>query len=106
MESPQRSQSRTGVLLVGRMQGSTMSNNTFVSGPTPNTIRAADERVLTAPNSWVLLPPSDAALTRRVKAAGDHWVVAEKKGRKVVSKACGHRRRSSSGFVPTSTPSE
>jgi len=32
---------------------------------------------------WVLLPPGDAALTRRVKAAGDHWVVAEKKGRKV-----------------------
>jgi Uncharacterized conserved protein (DUF2293) len=32
-----------------------------------------------------LLPPGDAALTRRVKAAGDHWVVAEKKGRKVFS---------------------
>src|SRR5271166_6559387 len=35
---------------------------------------------------WVLLPPGDAALTRRVKAAGDHWVVAEKKGRKVFSR--------------------
>jgi hypothetical protein len=34
----------------------------------------------------VLLPPGDAALTRRVKAAGDHWVVAEKKGRKVFSR--------------------
>jgi Uncharacterized conserved protein (DUF2293) len=33
----------------------------------------------------VLLPPGDAALTRRVKVAGDHWVVAEKKGRKVFS---------------------
>src|SRR5262249_24592416 len=32
------------------------------------------------------LPPGDAALTRRVKAAGDHWVVAEKKGRKVFSR--------------------
>ena len=33
-----------------------------------------------------LLPPGDAALTRRVKAAGDHWVVQEKKGRKVFSR--------------------
>jgi hypothetical protein len=32
------------------------------------------------------LPPGDAALTRRVKAAGDHWGVAEKKGRKVFSR--------------------
>jgi hypothetical protein len=32
------------------------------------------------------LPPGDAALTRRVKEAGDHWVVAEKKGRKVFSR--------------------
>lgn len=31
-------------------------------------------------------PPGDAALTRRVKAAGDHWVVQEKKGRKTFSK--------------------
>lgn len=28
----------------------------------------------------------DAALTRRVKAAGDHWVVQEKKGRKIFSR--------------------
>jgi hypothetical protein len=34
----------------------------------------------------LLLPPGDAALTRRVKAAGDHWIVQEKKGRKVFSK--------------------
>ncbi|MFM7932284.1 MAG: DUF2293 domain-containing protein, partial [Pirellula sp.] len=38
------------------------------------------------PKGWELLPPGDAALTRRVKAAGDHWVVQEKKGRKVFSK--------------------
>jgi hypothetical protein len=31
------------------------------------------------------LPPGDAALTRRVKAAGEHWVVQEKKGRKTFS---------------------
>jgi hypothetical protein len=42
--------------------------------------------VLTAPEGWALLPPGDAALTRRVKAAGDHWVVQEKKGRKIFSR--------------------
>jgi hypothetical protein len=42
--------------------------------------------VLTTPEGWVLLPPGDAALTRRVKAAGDHWVVQEKKGRRVFSR--------------------
>jgi hypothetical protein len=62
------------------------STNTFTPGPSPNTVRAADGRVLTAPEGWVLLPPGDAALTRRVKEAGDHWVVAEKKGRKVFSR--------------------
>ena len=59
---------------------------TFAPGPTPNTLRTADGRVLTAPEDWVLLPPGDAALTRRVKEAGDHWVVAEKKGRKIFSR--------------------
>jgi hypothetical protein len=59
---------------------------TFSPGPTPNTVRAADGSVLTAPEGWILLAPGDAALTRRVKAAGDHWIVAEKKGRKVFSK--------------------
>src|SRR5271166_834576 len=60
-------------------------NNIFTPGPTSNTVRAADGRVLTAPEGWFLLPPGDAALTRRVKAAGNHWVVQEKKGRKVFS---------------------
>jgi hypothetical protein len=65
----------------------TKSNSqTFTPGPTPNTVRASDGTVLTAPHGWVLLPPGDAALTRRVKAAGDHWIVAEKKGRKVFSR--------------------
>jgi hypothetical protein len=60
--------------------------NTFSPGPIPNTVRAADGSILTAPEGWVLLPPGDAALTRRVKEAGDHWVVAKKKGRKVFSR--------------------
>ena len=61
-------------------------SNTFTPGPAPKTVRAADGKILTAPEGWILLPPGDAALTRRVKAAGDHWVVAEKKGRKIFSR--------------------
>ncbi len=64
----------------------TDANQIFTPGPTPNTVRAADGKVLTVPEDWILLPPGDAALTRRVKAAGDHWVVAEKRGRKVFSR--------------------
>jgi uncharacterized protein DUF2293 len=63
-----------------------VSANNFTPGPTPNTVRSADGTILTAPEGWSLLPPGDAALTRRVKAAGDHWVVQEKKGRKVFSR--------------------
>lgn len=62
------------------------NNRTFTPGPAPNTVRAADGTVLSIPESWVLLPPGDSALTRRVKAAGDHWVVQEKRGRKVFSR--------------------
>ena len=58
----------------------------FAPGATPKTVKAADGKVLTVPVGWILLPPGDAALTRRVKAAGDHWVVQEKKGRKVFSR--------------------
>ena len=56
-----------------------------IPGPIPNTVRAADGRVLTAPDGWAPLPPGDAALTRRVKKAGDHWLVQEKRGRKTIS---------------------
>ena len=57
----------------------------YSPGPHPHTVRAPDGRVLTIPKDWALFPPGDAALTRRVKAAGDHFVVAEKKGRKLFS---------------------
>lgn len=63
-----------------------MNGHSFTPGPTPDTVRAADGTVLKIPNGWLLLPPGDAALTRRVKSAGDHWVVAEKKGRKIFSR--------------------
>jgi hypothetical protein len=59
--------------------------NTFTPGPTPDSV-LSDGKILTPPDGWILLPPGDAALTRRVKAAGDHWVVQKKKGREVFSR--------------------
>lgn len=41
--------------------------------------------ILEVPRTWNLLPPGDATLTRRVKAAGPTWTVQRKKGRKVFS---------------------
>lgn len=58
----------------------------FAPGPTPNSVRAGDGQVRQVPTGWTLVPPGDAGLTRRIKAAGEHWVVQEKKGRRVFSK--------------------
>src|SRR5438128_1284677 len=69
-----------------RRQVVNAESHAFTPGPTPNTVQSADGKVLTAPYGWMLLPPGDAALTRRVKAAGEHWVVQEKKGRKTFSR--------------------
>jgi hypothetical protein len=63
-----------------------MSGHTFAPGPTESTVCTASGQVLSVPEKWILLPPGDAALTRRVKAAGDHWVVQEKRGRKLFSR--------------------
>jgi len=63
-----------------------MDSVTFTPGPTPNTVRAANGTVKSTPDGWILLPPGDPGLTRRVKAAGEHWVVAEKRSRKVFSR--------------------
>jgi len=63
-----------------------VTENIFTPGPTPNTGRPADGKILTPPEGWILLPPGDAALTRRVKAACQHWIVQEKKGKKIFSR--------------------
>ncbi len=63
-----------------------MSSEAYAPGPTGKTVRASNGQILTVPEGWELLPPGDAALTRRVKAAGDHWIVHEKKGRRVFSR--------------------
>lgn len=63
-----------------------MPTTTFTPGPTPNTVRSADGKVMTPPEGWELLPPGDAAFTRRVKAAQHYWLIQEKKGRKIFSR--------------------
>jgi hypothetical protein len=62
-----------------------MNETIFAPGSTPNTVRSSDGKLIAVPLGWILLPPGDAALTRRVKAAGDCWIVQEKKGRKIFS---------------------
>jgi hypothetical protein len=51
----------------------------------PGCVRTEDGSVLTPPVGWELLPPGDAGLTRRVKAAGPTWTVIERRGRKKFS---------------------
>jgi len=55
-------------------------------GSAPGTVRSAEGQVLTVPRGFALLPPGDPALTGRVKRAGPHWLVQEKRGRKVFSR--------------------
>jgi hypothetical protein len=52
----------------------------------PRVFISPDGRRLSPPAGWACLPPGDAGLTRRVKAAGPSWAVIEKKGRKAFSK--------------------
>lgn len=63
-----------------------MSKDAFSPGPTDSTVRDSKGKVISVPKGWALLPPGDAGMTRRVKAAGEHWVVQEKKGRRTFSK--------------------
>ncbi|PQO30293.1 DUF2293 domain-containing protein [Bremerella cremea] len=63
-----------------------MPQPAFSPGPRDRTVRDAAGNVHAVPTGWELLPPGDAGLTRRVKAAGDHMVVQEKKGRRMFSR--------------------
>lgn len=62
------------------------SSLTVSPGPDARTVITADRKILKVPSDWDLLPPGDAGLTRRVKAAGPSWTVKEKKGRRTFSK--------------------
>jgi hypothetical protein len=48
-------------------------------------VRDEHGALLHVPQGWELLPPGDAALTRRVKQAGPVWTMQERRGRKVFS---------------------
>ena len=65
-----------------------MPNQTRVVSPGPDgrSVRTPSGEILRAPADWVLLPPGDAGLTRRVKAAGPTWTVQEKVGRRTFSR--------------------
>lgn len=64
----------------------TIATRVVSPGPRDNTVRTDDGKILSIPAGWELLPPGDAGLTRRVKAAGPTWTVQEKKGRRTFSK--------------------
>jgi hypothetical protein len=65
-----------------------VSNETLelLPGPAPDRPRTPDGRVLQVPAGWALVPPGDAALTRRVRQAGPSWSIKEKRGRKLFSR--------------------
>jgi hypothetical protein len=55
-------------------------------GPDARSVRTAAGQLLRPPDVWILLPPGDAGLTRRVKAATATWTVQEKVGRRMFSR--------------------
>lgn len=52
----------------------------------PRRLRGPDGAMIEVPDGWVLLPPGDAGLTRRVKAAGPTYQVIEWHRRKKFSR--------------------
>jgi hypothetical protein len=63
-----------------------MAAQTYSIGPAPRTVQTLAGNVIPVPAGWELLPPGDAALTRRVKAVGEFWLVQEKVGRRMFSR--------------------
>jgi len=47
--------------------------------PKPGHVIDHQGKVIPIPEGWDLLPPGDALLTRRVKAAGAHWLMRRRK---------------------------
>lgn len=61
--------------------------NIVAPGSRPNTVKTPQGKNLKMPADWELLPPGDATLTRRTKAASPaHYVVQERKGRRVFAR--------------------
>ncbi|MFN3152186.1 DUF2293 domain-containing protein [Bremerella sp.] len=63
-----------------------MPQPAYAPGPRERTVRDSQGNVIEVPPHWSLLPPGDAGLTRRVKAAGEYLAVQEKKGRRMFSR--------------------
>ena len=59
---------------------------TYAPGPDERSVRDPSGRVVPVPAGWVLVPPGDPGLTRRMKAAGEAWTVAERVGRRTFSR--------------------
>lgn len=59
---------------------------TVTPGRSSREVKTESGEFLIAPSDWVLVPPGDPALSRRIKAEGAHWLVQEKKGRKLFSR--------------------
>lgn len=51
----------------------------------PGFVLSPQGEILRIPEGWELLPPGDAALSRRIKADGPTWTVKAQKGRRVIS---------------------
>lgn len=68
------------------MSGDLPQGLTLAPTSDPTLFVAPDGRRLRPPAGWECLPPGDAGLTRRVKAAGPWWAVIERRGRKAFSK--------------------
>lgn len=63
-----------------------MPDNVFLPSDQDRYVQTPDGKSIAVPDGWDLLHPGDAAMTRRVKAAGEFWLVQEKKGRRTFSK--------------------
>ena len=61
-------------------------NRVLAPGPDARSFRTSTGELVVVPPGWGHLPPGDATLTRRVKAAGPSWTVQEKRGRKMFSR--------------------
>ncbi len=65
-----------------------MPFSTLEVSPANNTRQVRDGKgnTLDVPDEWALLPPGDAALSRRIKKDGPSWTMIEMKGRKRFSR--------------------
>lgn len=63
-----------------------MNDRVLSPGPSETQGRTVSGEMISLPNGWMIVPPGDPGLTRRIKATGDFWIVQEKKGRKVFSR--------------------